>query len=90
MENNIESETPDNKTQRYWTIVFPGEHGQHVQETWSEKQILDSYYPYWCSMMIQNVAAPDLNPDSCIDDWKVVHWAMETNEFGDKIETTEQ
>jgi hypothetical protein len=41
-------------------------------------------------MMIQNVAAPDLNPDSCIDDWKVVHWAMETNEFGDKIETTEQ
>ena len=23
---------------KYWTIVFPGECGQHVQETWSEDQ----------------------------------------------------
>lgn len=69
---------------KYWTIVFPGEHGQHVQETWSEDQILKSYYPYWCSMMIQNVAAPDLCEKNCIDDWCVVHWAMETDQFGSK------
>jgi hypothetical protein len=37
-------------------------------------------------MMIQNQAAPDLNPDSCIDDWKVVHWAMATNEFGERLD----
>ena len=24
---------------KYWTIVFPGEFDQHVQETWSEDQI---------------------------------------------------
>lgn len=70
---------------RYWTIVFPGEHGQHVQETWEEKQILDSYYAYWCGMMIQNVAAPDLASENCIADWTVVHWAVETDEFGGKI-----
>ena len=69
----------------YWTIVFPGEHGQHVQETWSEKQILDSYYPQWCGMMIQNVAAPDLDARRCIDDWVVVHWGERTDEFGNKI-----
>lgn len=70
---------------KYYTIVFPGEHGQHVQETWSTDQILKSYYPYWCGMMIQNVAAPDLNELNCIDDWIVVHWAMETDQFGNKL-----
>jgi hypothetical protein len=28
-------------------------------------------------MVVQNVAAPDLNPDTCIDDWTVIHWAVE-------------
>jgi hypothetical protein len=69
---------------KYWTIVFPGEFGQHVQETWNEDQILKSYYPYWCGMMVQNVAAPDLDPKRCIDDWCVVHWAVETDEWGNK------
>jgi hypothetical protein len=69
---------------KYWTIVFPGEFGQHVQETWNEDQILKSYYPYWCGKMIQNVAAPDLDPQRCIDDWTVVHWAVETDEWGNK------
>jgi hypothetical protein len=27
--------------------------------------------------MIQNVAAPDLNPATCIEDWCVTHWAVE-------------
>ena len=36
---------------KYWTIVFPGEHGQHVQETWSEDQIIASYWDYWCGKM---------------------------------------
>lgn len=62
---------------KYYNISFPGEFGQHVEEIWSEKQILDSYYPYWCGKMIQNVAAPDLDPVRCIEDWCVVHWAVE-------------
>ena len=40
---------------KYWTIVFPGEFGQHVQETWSEDQIIKAYYTYWSTKMIQNV-----------------------------------
>jgi hypothetical protein len=70
---------------KYYTIVFPGEHGQHVQETWSTDQILKSYYPYWCGMMIQNVAAPDLNELNCIDDWCIVHWAQETDQWGNSL-----
>jgi hypothetical protein len=81
---------------KYYEISFPGEYGQHVVELWSEKQILKCYYPYWCSMMVKNVAAPDLNPKTCIDDWCVSHWAIEvekpdwiteepTEEFCDKV-----
>ena len=70
---------------KYWTIVFPGDFGQHVQETWNEDQIIKSYYTYWSGKMIQNVDNPDLSRENCIDDWTVVHWAMQTDEFGNKI-----
>jgi hypothetical protein len=70
---------------KYWTIVFPGEFGQHVQETWTEDQIILSYYTYWSTKMIQNVKDPDLSRERCIEDWVVVHWAQETDEFGNKL-----
>jgi hypothetical protein len=70
---------------KYWTIVFPGEFEQHVQETWSEDQIIKSYYTYWSTKMIQNVKDADLSRDKCIEDWIVIHWAIETNEFGSDL-----
>jgi hypothetical protein len=71
---------------KYWTIVFPGEHEQHVQETWSEDQIIKSYYSYWSQKMIMNhgtVAV--LGRERCIEDWIVVHWAVETDRWGNKV-----
>ena len=62
---------------KYWTIAFPGEFGQHVTETWSEDQIIKSYYTYWCGKMIQNVPNPDLDPTKCIEDWCADHWAVQ-------------
>lgn len=35
--------------------------------------------------MIQNVAAPDLNPETCISDWCVTHWAKETDQWGNEL-----
>jgi hypothetical protein len=70
---------------KYYSIVFPGEFGQHVQETWSEDQIVKAYYTYWSTKMIQNVKEPDLSRNRCIEDWCVVHWAMETDQFGNRI-----
>lgn len=70
---------------KYYTIAFSGEFGQHVQETWSEDQILQSYWTYWFTKMIENAAVGDLTRERCIDDWRVVHWAVETDEFGNKI-----
>jgi len=72
---------------KYWTIVFPGEFGQHVQETWNEEQIMSSYLPYWTSKMLDHFGGPhsSITRENCLDDWIVVHWAVETDEFGNKI-----
>jgi hypothetical protein len=70
---------------KYYTIAFPGEFGQHVQETWNEDQIIKSYYTYWSVKMIQAGHNNDISLERCIEDWCVVHWAVETDEFGNKI-----
>jgi hypothetical protein len=73
---------------RYWTFLTQGEFGQHVQETFSEDQIIESYYQYWANKCINALVDPaKINRQNCIDDWCVVNWAEETNEFGGKIET---
>jgi hypothetical protein len=71
---------------KYWTIVFPGEFGQHVQETWSEDQIIKSYYSYWAQKMIMAGHREQVSTQSCIDDWTVVHWAQETDQWGCPVE----
>jgi hypothetical protein len=70
---------------KYYTIVFPGEFGQHVQETWRTDQILKSYYTYWVTKMIENNKQSDISEHICIEDWCTTHWAMETDEFGNKL-----
>lgn len=71
---------------KYWTIAFPGEFGQHVVETWSEDQIIESYYIYWAGKMVQNVPNPNLDKQNCIEDWVTIHWARETDQWGCPVE----
>ena len=70
---------------KYYTIVFPGEFGQHVQETWSINQILESYYPYWKGKMIEVNKHGLISKEACIEDWIMLHWATETDQFGNKL-----
>lgn len=68
---------------KYYTISFPGEFGQHVVETWNEEQILESYWDYWCERMTEAGKDPEVHTfQDCIDDWCVVHWATETDQWG--------
>jgi hypothetical protein len=69
----------------YYTIVFPGEFGQHVQETWSKEQILKAYWTSWNRKMFQSGNSDDVNEENCISDWITTHWAEETDEFGKKV-----
>ena len=70
---------------KYYTICFPGESGQHVQETWSEEQILRAYYPHWFHKMCEASLYKDISDERCIQDWCGIHWAEETDEFGNKL-----
>lgn len=70
---------------KYWTITFPGDFDQLVVETWSEDQIIQAYYNYWAQKMILNGYRDKVSRELCIDDWKVVHWAEQTDENGNKL-----
>ena len=71
---------------KYYTIVYPGEVGQLVKETFSEDQIIQSYYKYWYGKMVQANKHDMISRERCIDDWIVVHWALETDQFGNKLQ----
>lgn len=70
---------------KYYTIVFPGEYGQHVQETWSKEQILKFYWKHWNVKMFQSGNGDLVTEERCIEDWCITHWAEETDEFGNKL-----
>ena len=70
---------------RYWTIMYPGEVGQLVRETFSEDQIIESYYRYWKDKMILAGRENLISKENCLDDWKIIAWAYETDEYGDKL-----
>ena len=69
---------------KYWTYCFHDDKDNvDGVETLPEKTILDTYFPTWLSLMAK--AGKDLPPNAeqlCIDDWVVVHWAVETDANG--------
>jgi hypothetical protein len=70
---------------KYYTISYPGELGQHIQETLSEFQILQTYFEYWCGKMIEVGRQDQIGILKCIEDWITIHFAVETDEFGNKV-----
>lgn len=70
---------------KYYTIVYPGEFNQHIQETFSEEQIIKSYFDYWSGKMKEIGKEHMINREKCIEDWAVIHWAVETDQFGTKL-----
>lgn len=67
---------------KYWTISYPDEFGNHVEETLSEEEILESYWWWWYPKMCEKFGAEYVDAQytkqDCIDDWVVVHWAVES------------
>ena len=70
----------------YLTIIFPGEHGQYVQETWPEHCITNAFYNEWKERMLTRKITPEnINEYQFLEHWKTIHWAVETDEFGNLI-----
>jgi hypothetical protein len=73
----------------YLTIIFPGEHGQYVQETWPKHCIISVFYDDWKERMIARGITPEnINEYQFLEHWKTTHWAIETDEFGKLIKDT--
>lgn len=70
---------------KYWTIAYPGERGQDITETFSEDQIIDSYYSSWANRMLERSLWDKISKERCIADWTTVHWAIQTDEQGNKL-----
>ena len=68
---------------KYWTIAYPNEKDEDVVETLSEDEIIKQYWPYWYGRMCEKFGKEHVDATytkkDCIDDWTVVHWAVESN-----------
>lgn len=68
---------------KYWTIAWPDKDGNDCVETLSEEQILKEFWPYWYGRMCEKFGKEEVDANwtkqDCIDDWVVVHWAVESN-----------
>lgn len=88
MENNNQGQTQEPQTEEvtYWAYAEPIHGGGHdVVRILTEKQILDSYFPYWCEQMVKAGRGDFVNERDCIDDWAVVHWAVKTDKDGRQL-----
>ena len=64
---------------KYWTICYPGDSQEVVYETLSEADIIQQYWPYWSSKMIDKYGEEEFKKQwsekECIEDWVTIHWA---------------
>ena len=73
---------------RYWTIAEPKdpEKDDFSPEyfTYSDEEILKEYWDYWygrmCDKFGKEHVDANYSPQDCIDDWVIVHWAIESKE----------
>ena len=63
---------------RKWSYVVPDDDGiTPVETVYTEKEILDTYWEYWCARM-KEIGKEDLiSEKACIEDWIVVNWAVQ-------------
>jgi hypothetical protein len=88
MENSNQGQTQEPQTSEvtYWSYCEPSEDGRtDVLTTLTEKQILDYYFPYWCTQMVKAGRGDFVNEHDCILDWAVVHWAVKTDKDGRQL-----
>ena len=64
-----------------YEISYLDENNNDVIERLTEDQILETYWDYWCKRMYEAGKDPEVYTfQDCIDDWIVVHWAVEVKD----------
>ena len=74
---------------KYWCYNEPiwGKNNEilgNEVKVFSEKEILDFYYPTWYSLMCKKFGQQHVDEhyreQDCIDDWVVINWAWESKD----------
>lgn len=68
---------------RYFTFVQPLDNSSEPEYvTMSEEDIRKEYYPYWYDKMCHKYGKEHVDQhysfEECLEDWKVIHWAVES------------
>lgn len=63
-----------------WQYTEPGDDGKAVTKVVTDAEIMATFYPWWCSQMEKVGKAHFISPQTCIEDWVVVHWAWPVEE----------
>ena len=64
---------------KLYEIAYPDENDNDVIEILTEDEIIASYWEYWSGKMKEIGKEAEATRDRCIEDWCVVHWAVEVN-----------
>jgi hypothetical protein len=70
---------------KYWTICYPLDDDRVAYETLAEPEILAQYFDYWSGRMKSVGRHSQISAANCIEDWCIIHWAWETNVYGDEV-----
>lgn len=64
---------------RYWEVCYPKDNSfqEDVIEIFSDDDIIKMYYEYWCNRMKEVGKESEISEQNCIEDWVVIHWAVE-------------
>ncbi len=62
---------------KLYEIAYPDENNNDIVEILTEDEIIEQYYTYWSTKMIQNCPGEPITRERCIEDWCIVHWATE-------------
>jgi len=64
---------------KLYEIAYPDENNKDVTEILTEDEILASYWNYWKERMESVGKHDEISREKCIEDWCVIHWAVEAN-----------
>lgn len=61
---------------RYYSYVESEDDIEITKLVYSEKEILDEFWSFWCTEMKGNGHADLISYQNCIDDWCSLNWAQ--------------
>ena len=64
---------------KLYEIAYPDENDNDIVEVLTEDEIIASYWEYWSGKMKEIGREAEATRERCIDDWCVIHWAVEVN-----------